>query len=58
MLLAVGIVGAVVNEWAFRHFERTWGGPNIGGGLLQICFYAMILGGAVLLARMLFSRRG
>ncbi|MCE0537747.1 hypothetical protein LWF15_19835 [Kineosporia rhizophila] len=58
VLLVCGIAGAVINEWAFRQFPETWGGPNIGGGALQVCFYAMILGGVVLLARVALSKRG
>ncbi|WP_155373627.1 hypothetical protein [Catellatospora vulcania] len=44
----VGVVGALVNFWASREFPSTWGGPNIGGGILQLLCYALILAGATL----------
>ncbi|WP_144122817.1 hypothetical protein [Catellatospora sichuanensis] len=44
----VGLVGALVNFWASREFPTTWGGPNIGGGILQLLFYGLILAGITL----------
>jgi hypothetical protein len=46
--VVVGLIGAFVNNWAADAFPDTWGGPNIGGGILQLGFYALIVVGAVL----------
>ncbi|MEU8327414.1 hypothetical protein [Micromonospora sp. NPDC048839] len=43
-----GLVGALVNIWARNEFPERWGGPNIGGGLLQLLFYTLIVVGVVL----------
>lgn len=47
-LLAVSLTGAVVNLWARDAFPDQWGGPNIGGGMLQLMFYGGALAGAAL----------
>ena len=44
----VGVAGALVNLWARDAFPDQWGGPNIGGGFLQVLFYLLILGGVTL----------
>lgn len=54
-LLTVCAVGAIANFWASRAFPTKWGGPNIGGGLLQIVFYVGILVGGVVIARSLMD---
>jgi hypothetical protein len=46
----IGLVGALVNLWARHAFPDRWGGPNIGGGVLQLLFYLLIAGGVVLAA--------
>ncbi|MFI6761828.1 hypothetical protein ACIBF5_22075 [Micromonospora sp. NPDC050417] len=43
-----GLVGALVNLWAREEFPESWGGPNIGGGMLQLLFYALIVVGVIL----------
>ncbi|MEV6376042.1 hypothetical protein [Micromonospora musae] len=43
-----GLVGALINLWARQAFPEAWGGPNIGGGILQLLFYALIVGGVIL----------
>ncbi len=47
-LLAVSLTGAVVNLWARDAFPDHWGGPNIGGGMLQLIFYGGVLTGVAL----------
>jgi hypothetical protein len=46
-LLTVSVIGAGVNLWAREAFPTQWGGPNIGGGMLQLLFYLGALVGAV-----------
>ncbi len=48
IVLAVSLTGAAVNIWARDAFPDQWGGPNIGGGMLQLLFYAGTLTGVVL----------
>jgi hypothetical protein len=48
---------ALANEGAKRAFPEKWGGPNIGGGLLQLLFYAGMILGAVLALAGLAERR-
>ncbi|GAA4975759.1 hypothetical protein [Actinoplanes utahensis] len=47
-LLAVSVIGAVANLWAREAFPAQWGGPNIGGGMLQSMFYAGAVAGVAL----------
>jgi hypothetical protein len=56
-LLAASVTGAMVNLWARDAFPARWGGPNIGGGMLQLLFYAGALTGAVLIVTSLVRRR-
>ncbi|GAA1904108.1 hypothetical protein [Lapillicoccus jejuensis] len=56
-VVVLGIVVASVNAWAFRAYPDSWGGPDIGGGFIQLCAYAAVVVGAVLLARGLRGRR-
>jgi uncharacterized membrane protein HdeD (DUF308 family) len=56
-LLTVGLAGAIANLWARGAFPERWGGPNIGGGLLQMMFYVAALSGAVLTAKAAVERR-
>lgn len=44
----VGLAGALLNLWAVREFPGTWGGTNIGGGLLLIGCYILTFMGAVM----------
>jgi hypothetical protein len=46
-LLAVSVTGAMVNLWAHDAFPAQWGGPNIGGGMLQLSLYAGAVPSAV-----------
>jgi hypothetical protein len=39
---------ALANALAFRAFPERWGGPNIGGGFIQLIAYAGMAAGAVL----------
>lgn len=48
VLLLVGAAGAGVNLWARETFPSEWGGPNIGGGMLQMLFYGAILAGLIM----------
>jgi hypothetical protein len=41
----IGLLGTLINFWAREQFPDHWGGPNIGGGLLQLLFYALIVAG-------------
>jgi hypothetical protein len=45
---ALGLIGALLNLWARHAFPDRWGGPNIGGGMLQLLCYLLIAGGIVL----------
>ncbi|HET9518944.1 MAG TPA: hypothetical protein VFO77_14580, partial [Actinoplanes sp.] len=55
--LAVGVGGAAANFWAREAFPTTWGGPNIGGGMLLILCYLAAAAGAGLVIAGLVSRR-
>jgi hypothetical protein len=56
-LLAVCALVAIANAWAFRAYPDQWGGPNIGGGLIQLLAYAGILAGAGFLVAAWVNRR-
>ena len=43
VIFALSAAGALINAWAFRAFPREWGGPNIGGGALQLLFYIGVI---------------
>ena len=45
VFLTVGILGAAANYAAAKAFPLQWGGPNIGGGMLQLVFFAGIVAG-------------
>jgi uncharacterized membrane protein HdeD (DUF308 family) len=47
--IVAGVAGALVNLWAREEFPTRWGGPNIGGGFLQLLFYAAIVAGVTAL---------
>ncbi len=49
--------GALINAWAFRAFPREWGGPNIGGGALQLLFYIGVVCSLFLIASALRRSR-
>jgi hypothetical protein len=48
VVLAVSVIGAAANLGAREAFPAQWGGPNIGGGMLQLLFYLGAFVGAVL----------
>lgn len=56
LLVAGGLV-ALVNAWAFWAFPDQWGGPNIGGGFIQLLAYAAIVAGGTFLVAALLNRR-
>ncbi|WP_041832334.1 hypothetical protein [Actinoplanes sp. N902-109] len=57
--IGAGLVGALVNLWARHAFPDRWGGPNIGGGMLQLLCFLLIAAGAVLaVAGGVSARRG
>ncbi|TGZ16021.1 hypothetical protein DV517_09940 [Streptomyces sp. S816] len=56
-VLAASAVGAGVNLWARHAFPEQWGGPNIGGGLLQLLCYAGVVAGVVITLIGLVRRR-
>lgn len=57
-LVTVGALVAVGNAWAFRAYPEDWGGPNIGGGLIQLLAYAtLVVGGGFLVAAVVTRRR-
>ena len=47
-LLAASLIGTGLNLWAREAFPNQWGGPNIGGGGLQLLFDICAIAGAVL----------
>jgi hypothetical protein len=48
-VFVVSVVGASVNLWARSAFPDHWGGPNIGGGFLQLLFYIGGIAGVALI---------
>ncbi len=59
VLFVISAAGALINAWAFRAFPREWGGPNIGGGALQLLFYIGIVASLFLIGSALRrNRRG
>jgi len=56
LLVVCGLV-ALVNGWAFRTYPEDWGGPNIGGGFIQLLAYAGLIVGAALLVTAIAGRR-
>lgn len=57
-LFVPAAVVAGVNLWAMRAFPRQWGGPNIGGGMIQLLAYGVMLAGVVLVVVSVAGRRG
>jgi hypothetical protein len=62
MKFAVGLfvpcaVVAAGNAWAMRAFSEQWGGPNIGGGLIQLAAYAGMIVGAIFFVLAMARRR-
>lgn len=57
LVLIPSAVIALANAWAFRAFPQQWGGPNIGGGLLQLLAYVGVVAGLVLLAVAVATKR-
>jgi hypothetical protein len=57
LLLGVGALVAGSNAWAARAYPDQWGGPNIGGGLIQLLAYAAMATGAGLLVAAAVHRR-
>ena len=56
-VLIVGILGTAANYAAAKAFPNQWGGPNIGGGMLQLLFYAGIVAGAAVIVSGLIKAR-
>lgn len=57
-LFTAGALVAIGNAWASRAYPEDWGGPNIGGGLIQLLAYAaLVVGGGLLVAAMVTRRR-
>ncbi|GIF98975.1 hypothetical protein Cci01nite_40690 [Catellatospora citrea] len=50
-------VVATVNAWAFRAFPEQWGGPNIGGGFIQLLAYAGMLVGVIFFVLAVMKKR-
>lgn len=57
-LFVPSAVVAAGNWWAMRAFPDEWGGPNIGGGLIQLLAYAGMIVGAVFFVMAIVRRRG
>jgi hypothetical protein len=58
VFLIAGILGAAANYAAAKAFPLQWGGPNIGGGMLQLLFFAGIVAGiAVIVSGLIQGRR-
>lgn len=45
VFLTLGVLGAAANYAAAKEFPLQWGGPNIGGGMLQLLFFTGIVAG-------------
>lgn len=58
LVLALSVIAAATNLLAREVFPNQWGGPNIGGGLLQLLFYVGALVGLVLTVMALVKDRG
>ena len=56
-MITVGILGTAANYAAAKAFPLQWGGPNIGGGMLQLLFYAGIVAGAAVIVSGLVKGR-
>lgn len=56
-LLVASALVAAGNAWAMRAFSQQWGGPNIGGGVIQLAAYTGIVVGAVLVVMVIVRRR-
>lgn len=56
-LLVVSVIGVAGNLWARNAFPDQWGGPNIGGGFLQLMFYAGAVTGVALIVIGIARRR-
>ncbi|WP_328475023.1 hypothetical protein OHA21_17080 [Actinoplanes sp. NBC_00393] len=56
-VLVISLIGAAANLWAREAFPDQWGGPNIGGGMLQLLFYTGVLTGVTLIVIDLVRRR-
>ncbi len=56
-VLAASLCGAAMNLWARGAFPDQWGGPNIGGGMLQLLFYVGVAAGGVTIVTSIVRRR-
>ena len=57
VILFLSSAGVAGNLWARNAYPGQWGGPNIGGGLLQLMFYVGAVAGVTLIV-LGFVRRG
>jgi hypothetical protein len=58
VLLGAGALVAGTNAWAARAYPDQWGGPNIGGGFIQLLAYtAMATGVGFLVAAAVRRKR-
>jgi hypothetical protein len=57
LLLGAGALVAGANAWTARAYPDQWGGPNIGGGFIQLLAYAAMAAGAGLLVAAAVHRR-